>query len=142
MPIQHACMLSRVWHFANPWTVARQVQPWSTRAFQARITGAGCHFPFRGFSWPRDWTCTSCVSCIAGGFPTCWAIREALALLIYVAIGIYLRYLQTVAQILWLFESKIWIPVKLIHHDIACLVGWLGMAVPFSVLVLLKCFLL
>ena len=27
----------------------------------------------RGTSWPRDWTC---VSCIAGRFFTCWAFRE------------------------------------------------------------------
>ena len=26
-------------------------------------------------SWPRDWTCISCVSCIAEGFFTRWAIR-------------------------------------------------------------------
>ena len=29
----------------------------------------------RGSSWPRDWTCISWVSCIAGGFFTRWAIR-------------------------------------------------------------------
>ena len=35
-------------------------------------------YPFsRGFSWPRNWTG---VSCIAGGFFTNWAIREALIL--------------------------------------------------------------
>ena len=28
----------------------------------------------RGSSWARDPTCISCVSCIAGGFFTCWAI--------------------------------------------------------------------
>ena len=27
---------------------------------------------------PRDWICVSCVSCIAGGFLTCWAMGEAL----------------------------------------------------------------
>ena len=32
----------------------------------------------RGFSWPRDWTCISCGSCIAGGFFTAWSTREAL----------------------------------------------------------------
>ena len=32
-----------------------------------------CHFLLRGSSWPRDWTC---VSCIAGRFFTVWAIRE------------------------------------------------------------------
>ena len=31
----------------------------------------------RGSSWSRDRTCVPCVSCIAGRFFTCWAIREA-----------------------------------------------------------------
>jgi len=30
----------------------------------------------RGSSQPRDWTSVFCVSCIAGRFFTCWAIRE------------------------------------------------------------------
>ena len=30
-----------------------------------------------GSSWPRDGTCISCVSCIAGRFFTIWATREA-----------------------------------------------------------------
>ena len=32
---------------------------------------------FRRSSQPRDWTCFSCISCIAGRFFTCWTIREA-----------------------------------------------------------------
>ena len=32
----------------------------------------------KGSFWPRDWTWISCVSCIAGGFFTIWATREAL----------------------------------------------------------------
>ena len=32
----------------------------------------------RGSSWPRNQAHISCVSCIAGGFFICWAIREAL----------------------------------------------------------------
>ena len=32
---------------------------------------------FRGSSWPRDRTCISCVSCIAGRFFTHWATWEA-----------------------------------------------------------------
>ena len=36
----------------------------------------------RGSSWPRDRTHVSCVFCIAGGFFTCWAIREALIIII------------------------------------------------------------
>ena len=32
--------------------------------------------PFsRGFSWPRDQTCVSCVSCIVGRFFTLWASK-------------------------------------------------------------------
>ena len=31
----------------------------------------------RGSFWPGDWTHISCVSCIAGWFLACWAIREA-----------------------------------------------------------------
>ena len=32
----------------------------------------------RGSSQPRDWTHVSYVSCVAGGFFTCWATEEAL----------------------------------------------------------------
>ena len=32
---------------------------------------------FRGSSQPRDQTCVSCISCIAGAFFTNWATREA-----------------------------------------------------------------
>ena len=38
--------------------------------FQARILGWVVIFSFSGSSWPRDWTCTSCVSCLAGEFFT------------------------------------------------------------------------
>ena len=31
----------------------------------------------------RDWTCISCISCIADGFFTTWAVREALFYIIY-----------------------------------------------------------
>ena len=44
---------------------------------QARILERSV-MPFsRGSSWSRDQTHVSCVSCIASGFFTCWAIREA-----------------------------------------------------------------
>ena len=46
--------------------------PWNTLG---QNTGVGCCcLPQLGFSQPRDWTQ---VSCIAGGFFTSWAIREA-----------------------------------------------------------------
>ena len=32
---------------------------------------------FRGTSWPRDWNCITCVSCISGGFFTAWAVKAA-----------------------------------------------------------------
>ena len=40
---------------------------------QARILGWVAISSSRGSSWPRDWTCISCVSCIANGFFTHWA---------------------------------------------------------------------
>ena len=42
--------------------------------FQARTLEWVSISSSRGSSWPRDWTR---VSCIAGGFFACWAIREA-----------------------------------------------------------------
>ena len=74
--ILQECMLS---HFS-------QIQLFETPGTQAPCpldspgtdTGVGCHFLLQGFSWPRDWTCISCWSCIAGGFFTAWATREAL----------------------------------------------------------------
>ena len=49
MPIQHACMLSRVWHFTHPWTVACQAPPSMVhKGSPGKNTGAGCHFPFQG----------------------------------------------------------------------------------------------
>ena len=38
-------------------------------------------FSSRGSSWPKDQTWVTCVSCIAGGFFTCWTVREALTFL-------------------------------------------------------------
>ena len=48
------------------------------RIFQARILEWVAFSSSRGSSHPRDRTCISWVSCIAGRFFTCWAIREAL----------------------------------------------------------------
>ena len=45
---------------------------------QARILKWVVISSSRGSSWPRDRTWVSCVSCIAGRFLTCWAMREAL----------------------------------------------------------------
>ena len=45
--------------------------------FQARILEWVAISSSGRSSQPRDWTHVSCVSCVAGGFFTCWAIREA-----------------------------------------------------------------
>ena len=45
--------------------------------FQARMQKWVAISFSRGSSQPRDWTCVSCVSCIAGGFFTYWAIRAS-----------------------------------------------------------------
>ena len=58
----------------GPWQV-RFLCPWDF--FQARILEWVAISSSRGSSWTRDQTRVSCVSCIAGGFFTCWAIREA-----------------------------------------------------------------
>ena len=51
---------------------ARVLCPWDS---PAKNTGVGCHALSRGSSQPRDQTQ---VYCIAGGFFTIWASREAL----------------------------------------------------------------
>ena len=66
--------ISHVRLFATPWTAARQA-PLSVGILLARILEWVAMLSSRGFSQPRDWTQ---VSCIAGGFFTVWAIREAL----------------------------------------------------------------
>ena len=45
--------------------------------FQARILEWVTISFYRGSSWPRDWIHVFYVSCIAGGFFTCWAMGEA-----------------------------------------------------------------
>ena len=65
-------LLSHVWFFVTPWTVVHRI-------LQARIQ-EGVAFPFsRASSQPRDRTQ---VFCIAGGFITSWAPREAQILLL------------------------------------------------------------
>ena len=46
--------------------------------FQARMLEQVAISSSRGPSQPRDGTLVSCISCIAGRFFTCWAIKEAL----------------------------------------------------------------
>ena len=65
--------LSRLWHFAIPWTVAYWAPP--SMEFSRQEYWSGLPFPFsRGSSQLRDWTQ---VSCIAGRRFTVWATREA-----------------------------------------------------------------
>ena len=53
---QYACILSHVWLFETPWTVACQSSVHAI--FQARI------LEWVAIFYSRDWTCISCVSCI------------------------------------------------------------------------------
>ena len=64
MPAQ---LLSPVWLFAIPWTVARQAPyPWDFS--QQEYWKWQPISSSRGSSWPRDRNCVSCVSCIAARF--------------------------------------------------------------------------
>ena len=56
------CALSHVQLFATPWTVTcRLLCPWN---FLGKNTKWVAMSYFRGFSWPRNRTCISWVSCI------------------------------------------------------------------------------
>ena len=69
----YAYSLSSIWLFSTPWTVAHQA-PLFTEILQVRIREWVVMPYSRGSSQPRNWTD---VSCIAGGFFTSWAPREA-----------------------------------------------------------------
>ena len=73
------CMLSRVQLFSTPWTVARQA-PLSMGILQARILEWVAISSSRGSSWPRDWTCISCCSCIGRRILNHWTMWETLCL--------------------------------------------------------------
>ena len=66
-------MLSSVWFFATLWTIAHQAPLFVGFSRQAYWSGLPCP-PSGDLPKPGDLTC---VSCIAGGFFTHWAIREA-----------------------------------------------------------------
>ena len=53
---------------------ARLFCPWD---FPGKNTGVGCHFLLQGSSWPRAWTCISCIFCIGRCILCHWATREA-----------------------------------------------------------------
>ena len=69
------CVLSRVW-LCDPMDCS---PPGSSIHWilQARTLEWVAISSSRGSSWPKDWNCVSGVSCIAGGFFTCWAMGEA-----------------------------------------------------------------
>ena len=68
--INYACYvlcaqsLRHVWRFATSWTIGPSVPGIS----QARVLAWVATSSSRGSSWPRDQTCISCVSWIAGRF--------------------------------------------------------------------------
>ena len=70
---QWCAVLSCIWLFATPWTVAHQA-PLSMGILQARILEWVAMPSSRGSSQPRVWTQ---VSHIVGRFFTIWATREA-----------------------------------------------------------------
>ena len=68
-------LLSRVWLFATPWTVAcRLLCPWG---FPGKNTGVDSHFLLQGFLTQES----NRVSCTSGRLFTIWATREALVTL-------------------------------------------------------------
>ena len=72
-------VLSCVWLFATPWTIARQAPPLGSSIhgiFQARILGCIAIFYSREFSQPRDWTHVSCISCIGRWILYHWALQR------------------------------------------------------------------
>ena len=61
----HAQLLSPVWLFVTPWTVAFQAS--LSMGFSEQNAGVACHSLFQEIFWPRNKTQ---VSCLAGGFFT------------------------------------------------------------------------
>ena len=89
-------MLSRVWFFATPWTVARQA-PLSMGFFQARILQWVAISFSRGSSQPRDRTCGSR---IGRQILYHWAAREAPWIALY-------YHLRNSENFLLLFPAKV-----------------------------------
>ena len=72
--LAHKCTqsLSPIWLFGTPWTVFLQA-PLSQWVYLSKNTGVGCYFLLWGSSWPRDWTCIYCISCIGRWMLQHWA---------------------------------------------------------------------
>ena len=66
--IVHACSLSFVWIFVTPWTVAHQA-PLSMEFSKQEYWEYIAISYSRGYSQPRVWTHTSCISCISMQIP-------------------------------------------------------------------------
>ena len=70
------CVLSRVWLFVTPWTVAYQAPcPWD---FSGKNTGVGSHSLLQGIFVTRDWTHIFCISCIGRRILYHWATWEVI----------------------------------------------------------------
>ena len=83
-------LLSEIVEAQNQWVLAIQSCPTLCDPMDCSLPGSSVHgilqmrilewvaIPFsRGFSWFRDWTSASCVSCTEGRFFPIWATREA-----------------------------------------------------------------
>ena len=86
----HTCVLSCVWLFVTPWTVA-----WD---FSDKNTGVGCHFLLQGSSQPRDRTQ---LSCIVRRILYHWSTKEAQNLVLHY---------RTLISLLW--AAFLYFPVK------------------------------
>ena len=71
-----ALSLSCVRLCVTTWTHRAHQTPLSMGFFQARILEWVASAFSRGSSKPRNWPHASFISCIAGGFFTCWAMRR------------------------------------------------------------------
>ena len=71
-----AAVLSCIWLFVMPWTVARQAA--LSMDFPGKTTGVGRHALLQRIFLTRDLTCVSCVSCIGRQILYHWATWEAL----------------------------------------------------------------
>ena len=72
----HARLLSCVWLFVTPWSVAWQASLCRLGVLQARILERVAISSSRGSSWPRDWIC---VSWITGRFFTTCVIGSLMS---------------------------------------------------------------
>ena len=89
------CLLSCVCLFVTPWTVAHQA-PLSMGILQARILEWVAMPSSSGSSRPRNRTQ---VSCIADGFFTSWATREALYCIYFISKNLFIKWKHSLKYI-------------------------------------------